>query len=119
MILAERKSSMTNLKKLREEKKITLRELAEKVNINYTALSRIETGNRNLNDEDIKILCKFFHVTSDYLLGLTDNKNEVITNKQKLSDVKLAFYNQAEEITDEQAEEVLGFINYIKERDKK
>lgn len=110
---------MNKLRNLRQERKLTLRELGEKTKISYSSLSAMENETRPFTQANLEILCKFFHVTSDYLLGLTNDKNGVSTNKQKLSDVKLAFYNQAEEITDEQAEEVLGFINYIKERDKK
>lgn len=109
---------MTNLKYLREEKRLTLRELADKIGINFTALSRIETGNRNLNDEDIRILCSFFNVSSDYLLGLSDERNPT-SAKEQLSGIQLAFYNQAEELTEAQAKEVLNYIEFVKNRDSK
>lgn len=108
---------MNNLKKLREEKKLTLRELSEKVRIDFSALSRAENGKRNLNDNDILILTKFFNVSSDYLLGLTNQKSKTISIKEQLSDIQLAFYNQVGEITDQQAKEVLQFIEFIKNRD--
>lgn len=66
------------LKELRLEKKLSLRDLAEKVNISYSALSLAENGKRNLTDNDIQIFCNFYDVTSDYLLGLTDNPNAVV-----------------------------------------
>lgn len=110
---------MNNLKKLRIERNLTLRDLADKVNINYTALSRVENGNRNLNDNDIEILSKFFGVSADYLLGISEVRilKPTSSAKEQLQGVQLAFYNQAEEITEEQACEVLNFIEFIKSRD--
>jgi transcriptional regulator with XRE-family HTH domain len=112
---------MNNLKKLRLAKNLTLRELADKVQINYTALSRAENGNRNLNDSDIQILTAFFNVTADYLLGLSAMPKESTSTpspKEELKGVKLALYNQMDEITDEQAEDVLNFLNFIKNQKK-
>lgn len=66
---------MNNLRKLRKEKKLTLRELSEQVQINYANLSKMENGKRNLNNKAIFSLCDFFEVTSDYLLGLSPHRN--------------------------------------------
>ena len=56
------------LKELRQEKRLTLRDLAEKIGIDHTAISRIENGGRNLSDEDIVKICQFFECSADYLL---------------------------------------------------
>lgn len=61
---------MNNLKKLRELKKLTIRELGEAVNINHSTISNIENGRTSLNDQYIKIFTEFFNVSADYLLGL-------------------------------------------------
>ena len=39
------------LKALRKEKRLTIRELEEKLNINRTTLSRIENGLQGINNE--------------------------------------------------------------------
>lgn len=112
---------MNRLKQLREDKRMTLRELADKVNINFTALSRIENGNRNLSDNDIFILTSFFNVSSDYLLGLTNEKNTSSAKEKNASieDIELAFYNQHGIVTEEQIKEVEKFIKYIKSQNDK
>ena len=63
---------MNNLKKARKNAKLTVRELAEKVNINYATLSRLENSESHFNNTYISSLTKFFNVSADYLLGLSD-----------------------------------------------
>lgn len=63
---------MNNLKKLRESKKLTTRELAEKINTNQSTLTNLENGKTALNDHYIKLLTNFFGVSADYLLGLPE-----------------------------------------------
>lgn len=115
---------MNNLKKLRIEKNITLRKLSEQVQIDYTALSRIENGNRNLNDNDIQVLTKYFNVSADYLLGLSTERKVpspskvIISPKDQLKGIKLALYDQVEDLTDDQAQQVLDIIKIIKKDQK-
>lgn len=61
---------MNNLKKLRESKRLTVRELSELVGISYSTISKIENGDTQFNNEYIKIFTEFFDVSADYLLGL-------------------------------------------------
>lgn len=79
---------MNNLKKLRNNKNLTVRELSELVNINYATLSRLENGDSQLTDNYIEILCDFFKVSSDYLLGIDDIK------ELKKSAKKIPIYSQ-------------------------
>lgn len=73
------------IKKLREEKKLTQKELANIINISNTTLSQYESGQRMPNDI-IKIkLADFFNVSLDYLVGRTNNIHESITPEGNLS----------------------------------
>lgn len=69
------------LKLLREERKITLDELAEKINSTKSTLSRYENNKRTPNIEFIERVANFFNVTSDYLLGRTDKPNIELINE--------------------------------------
>lgn len=64
---------MNNLKKLRESKNLTTRELAVQVNINQSTITNLENGKTSLNDQYIAIFTEFFGVSADYLLGLPQN----------------------------------------------
>lgn len=60
---------MNIIKELRKSKKLSQKELAEKLNVHQTAVSQWEQ-NRTMPDiEMIKKLAEFFEVTTDYILG--------------------------------------------------
>ncbi len=64
------------LKDLRVERKLTLEELAEKTGISKSALGNYETNDcKEISHSSIAILAKFYGVTADYLLGLSENRN--------------------------------------------
>jgi len=64
------------LKDLRVERKLTLEELAEQTGISKSALGNYETNDyKDISHYNIVILAKFYGVTADYLLGLSENKN--------------------------------------------
>ena len=60
------------LKELRIEMELSQRELAKLVNLSHTAIARWENQERVPNAEVVVLFAKFFSVTTDYLLGLTD-----------------------------------------------
>lgn len=60
------------LKELRTEKGLSQRGLAKLCNLSFSAIAQWENESRVPNAEEVVILAKFFGVTSDYLLGLTD-----------------------------------------------
>nr|DAM13491.1 MAG TPA: helix-turn-helix domain protein [Caudoviricetes sp.] len=63
------------IQSLREEKNMTQKELADKINISYSVMNRIESGERPARDEEIKKIAKALDVSSDYLLGITGAKD--------------------------------------------
>ena len=62
------------LRLLREERELNQTELGAAVGMTQRRISYLENDKYEPSDEDIKALCFFFHVTSDYLLGLSDKK---------------------------------------------
>ncbi|WP_349407948.1 helix-turn-helix transcriptional regulator [Pseudalkalibacillus sp. SCS-8] len=69
------------IKKLREQRNWSQLTLSKKIGINNSVLSRIEAGKRNVEDDLITKFVELFEVTSDYLLGYTDNPDKTVTNK--------------------------------------
>jgi len=74
----------TRLRELRKSRNLSLRELDEKVNINYSQLARIERGESYLNQQHIDVLSHFFGVTADYLLGKSENIKPINKSAKKL-----------------------------------
>jgi transcriptional regulator with XRE-family HTH domain len=70
------------LEDLRNRRKLTLKELSEKTGVDYSTLSRIENGNvKKVGDDVLLKLARFFGVSTDFLLGITnvpDKKNYTI-----------------------------------------
>lgn len=61
------------LKELRIQRGLTLKEASEALNLTLSAYSNYEQGIREPSLEIIKRICKFYDVSSDYLLGIVDN----------------------------------------------
>lgn len=61
------------LKQLRAEKNIMQKDLAELLDLTPRAMRKYETGEIDPPTSKIIILAKYFGVSVDYLLGLTDN----------------------------------------------
>lgn len=62
------------LKELRLKKGLTQKELAQKLNMQNTAISKYELNQRKPDTETLLEISKFFNVSVDYLLGRTDKK---------------------------------------------
>ena len=60
------------LKELRLMKGLTLKEASSALSLSLAAYANYEYGNREPSIEIIKRICLFYKVTSDYLIGLTD-----------------------------------------------
>ena len=62
------------LRSLREEynKPLSQKQLGIYLNKNQRAISRLETGEVHLQDDDIIAYCNFFNVSADYILGLPE-----------------------------------------------
>lgn len=64
----------TRIKELRLEKKLTQQALAKKLGINQTSLSKIECGASTPDALLLADLSRFFHVTTDYILLLSEER---------------------------------------------
>jgi len=60
------------LKLLRKEKGVSQKVVAKALGITLSAYSNYEQGIREPSNDILIKLCKYFNVSSDYLLGLTD-----------------------------------------------
>lgn len=61
------------LKQLRVQAKLQQKELGAQIGLSANAISMIETGNRETSFEKLVQLAEYFHVSTDYLLGITDD----------------------------------------------
>lgn len=66
---------MENLKLLRKERKLTLKELANTIGIAESTLSLYENGKRKPDFETLNKFAEYFHVSVDFLLGRSVTRN--------------------------------------------
>ena len=60
------------LTSLRVDRDVGQKELADLLNCNQPAVSKYETRRTKYSVEDIILLCKFYNVSADYILGLPE-----------------------------------------------
>lgn len=91
-------STGDRIRKQRERLGLTQLELATKVDINNSVLSRIEAGKRPVEDNELIRFADFFEVDADYLLGRTDIPQKSGTN--------MSFFGGPENYTPDEIEEM-------------
>ena len=63
------------LKDLREDKDMKQVQIAELLGIQQTVYSRYERGFQNIPIEHLLFLADYYNVSTDFILGRTDNPN--------------------------------------------
>lgn len=56
------------VKEIRKTLDLTMEKFGEKLGVGKTAISNIESGNRNLTDQMAKSICREYNVNYDYLM---------------------------------------------------
>ena len=65
------------IRDIREDNDYTQDDIAKILGTTQQTYSRYEMGLREIPQRHIIALCKFYNVTADYLLGLTNNKRPI------------------------------------------
>lgn len=61
------------MKNIREDRDLTQSEVGKILNKSQQGYNHIEVGRSELKIEDLILLCKFYDLSADYIIGLTDN----------------------------------------------
>lgn len=110
--MTEQESFIKKLSILLEEKNITQRELAEKINVTEVTISRYLSGERSPRIEIVSKIAEFFGVSIDYLLGKEETTN-INTEDERL----MAFYQGYTDLTEADKDVLMAtFDAFIKAR---
>jgi transcriptional regulator with XRE-family HTH domain len=97
------------IQRLREKRGWSQIDLANKVGINNSVMSRIESGKRKIRADELQKIAAVLEVTPDQLLGDVSSKNRTISENKKRRIMEL--YDQLPEdqqrILDQMAEIML------------
>ena len=110
------------LKELRNEKCLTTRELAEIYGVSHASISRAETGDRNLNEDDIAFFTKFFNVSADYLLGISNTRTNTIqvidmtNSKDGVTPIQMEVLKKIDDLDVKDLEQIMDYIDFIKSK---
>ena len=64
------------LRNIREDRDLTQEQIGAILNKSQQGYNHIETGRAELKIDDLIKLCQFYHLSADYLIGLTDDPSE-------------------------------------------
>lgn len=95
------------LKMLRKEHNISAEELANKLNINKSTISRYETGKTEPYLPLVIKIANYFNVSIDWLSGITDIRNWKQTSTSEIIDNYIS-------LSDEKKKELVRYSNFLK-----
>jgi transcriptional regulator with XRE-family HTH domain len=104
----------SRIKQLREDKGWSLRELEDRVGINYSVLNRIELDKRPVKDHEISKFADIFSVTSDYLVGQNKKYPEEIIDDPQLG----LWYNKGKKSSAANRQRALEFLEFLEREEK-
>ena len=91
------------IRRLRKQKGLSLRQLAEKVSVSFVNIAHIENGRIATSEEVIKELAKALDYDVDKLLAAADSVNEDIKNIiKKLPTAVPEFLRTAKNLTEDE-----------------
>lgn len=98
---------INRLKDLRLSKKLTQQELADKLHTTKANICMIENNKRNLTASCLVDLANFFEVSTDYLLGISDNP--IVLDKNQIKII-----NEIKNLSIDDVNEILKYIEFLK-----
>lgn len=111
---------MNRLRELRKQKGLSLRELAEKVNMSYSNIASIERGEVQLNENTTRIFTEFFNVSADYLLGNSDLPKDitiqVLDKDGSITEFQYELLDLTKGFTAEDFQKVNSYIEFLKSK---
>ena len=99
------------LKQLRQKHKLTQSELADILGLKPTAISNYESKRNEPSFDKLIALSKYFDVSCDYLLGISDAYLPI--GGEVLDKDIVEFFNLYQQLDEESTKEIRQFINYL------
>lgn len=96
------------------EKRITQQDLAKEINMTAATLSRNLNGHNPPKAEVIVAIANYFNVSTDYLLGLTNNKHSH-NNTITIDPLYIKIYDELKDLDQDSQDDIFSMISKMKE----
>ena len=109
---------MIRLRALRQERNISMKQLGDIFDVAESTISLYENEKRKVDTDMLIKFANYFNVSTDYLLGITDERNPSLDNSADIGfdDFTYAMHNESKELTDEDKELLLDMARMLKKR---
>lgn len=107
------------LKQLRIEKGKTQKEMAKDLGTTDVSIGRYESGTREPKTDILNALADYFDVTTDYLLGRTDEKRPKKERFQNVNSISAHRIGKIEKLSEEALDQLDDYIQYLELKYKK
>lgn len=100
-------STATKIRELRKQRRLSQTDLAKQIHVSQATVTSWETGRADPSSSALNALADFFGVSSDYLLGRTDqptSDNELTKNQ------KLIAYSIDPDVSDEERKDIIEMV---------
>ena len=90
------------------------KQFSKSLNVAQNTISQWETGQRDIDSTTLIKIAKFFNVSTDYLLGLTDSPSPIA--REKTPSCQEEVIQDLECITPDMTGEIRQYISYLKHK---
>ncbi|MBE6587316.1 MAG: helix-turn-helix transcriptional regulator [Ruminococcaceae bacterium] len=68
---------MYRIRQIREDRDLSQETVAKVIKTTQQQYSKIETGRADISGEKLILLCKFYNLSADYILGISDDAKPI------------------------------------------
>jgi len=110
---------LNRIREIRKKHNMTMKQLGTEIGVAESTISQYETGKRQPDNETLLKIGEFFNVTVGYILG-AENEKTPTTSGERISDddLKFALWGGADDITEEDLEDVRRYAAFVRARKK-
>ena len=105
---------MIRIRDLREKRRLNQEGLAQKLNVSQSTISAYETGERTPDLEILIKLAKFFGVSIDYLVGISESKLPL--SQSDLTETEQEHFLLYRRLTSHQREKIHAYMDGLADR---
>lgn len=107
---------MNRLKLLRTSRRMTQADLAKAFHVSQSTIAMWETGKRSIDAETITSVADYFNVSTDYLLGKSDDPTPPGMGPLTIDTIEYALYGEARELDEDEKKKLLELAQLMREK---